>query len=470
LAVTILCLLSSVTAVRAATVTLSPGTNIQAAINSQPVGTTFVLMPGTYRGQSLVPKSSDKFNGQSGADLNGSQTLTLWSKVGNYWVAAAPVTLNHPFGPAASYCQSVSSGCAYPQDLYVNNEPLVHQLSLPISAGQWYFNYTARQVYLAQNPAGQIVELGVTPQAFSGNAANVTVQNLIVEKYATTLQTGTIGPTGPGWIIQNNEVRLNHGEGIKPRGANNTQILGNNVHNNGQVGIAAGAGSNLLVQSNTISGNNYSKILYSVEAGGLKIATTTNAQVINNTATNNDGNGLWVDSQGTGTVFNGNKVSGNSQNGIRNEYSDYSTIVKNTLINNGQNSANAPCNANIREIVATDSNHVSISGNTITSKCAGITLTQGTNRTTINYPTNLVVTDNTISYSGSTAIPRPMGGLDSETPPPLFQTQNDNYFDYNTYRFSSTGIANLTNWIWAGSSRNWAQWRAAGQDIHGTVQ
>src|SRR5208337_247458 len=59
----------------AATVTLSPGANIQSAVNANPNGTAFILQTGVYRMQSVVPKQGDSFTGQTGADLNGSQRL-----------------------------------------------------------------------------------------------------------------------------------------------------------------------------------------------------------------------------------------------------------------------------------------------------------------------------------------------------------------------------------------------------------
>jgi hypothetical protein len=58
-----------------------------------------------------------------------------------------------------------STGCVYPQDLYLNDTPLVHKLALPITSGPWYFDYTNDIVYIADNPTGQTLELGVARQA-----------------------------------------------------------------------------------------------------------------------------------------------------------------------------------------------------------------------------------------------------------------------------------------------------------------
>ena len=58
-------------------VTIAPGQSIQAAVNSQPSGTTFVLKAGTYRNQSVVPKSGDVFIGEKGAVLDGGNVVGM---------------------------------------------------------------------------------------------------------------------------------------------------------------------------------------------------------------------------------------------------------------------------------------------------------------------------------------------------------------------------------------------------------
>ena len=467
-------MLSSPSLAGAMTVSLSPGANIQAAINSNPSGTAFSLTSGVYRMQSLKPLAGDSFLGQAGADLNGSTVLTNWVQQGVYWVSAGNPALNQPYGNSSLYCQSPTSGCAYPQDLYLNNNPLVHELALPIVSGQWYFDYANDQIYMADNPTGQIVELSVTQQAFGGSANNVTAQNLIVEKYAVPLQSGAIEPYGSGWTVQSNEVRLNHGKGIKTKG-NNETILSNNVHNNGEAGIATGNSSGILYQYNMVSNNNYAKVAYDTEAGGSKFAGSSNLSILNNTFSGNDGCALWVGGESSVATISGNTVTGNTLDGIRYEHSHHGTISGNVLINNGQTASGTCSKRNAREIVVCDSDYTTVTGNTLTSNCSGITLTHSTDRINLVVPVDDIVTDNTITYSRSATIANRIGGIDGQTPPPLFNPANNNYFDYNTYHFASDGLLNMDNWVWGGTfgttaqTRDWPQWRSAGQDIHGTA-
>ena len=452
---------------QAATVTLSPGANIQAAVNANPGGTAFVLTQGVYRMQAVVPKGGDSFTGQAGADLNGSKVLTNWVKNGSYWTSAGAPALNNPYGSPSAYCNDPSTGCVYPQDLFLNSQPLVHELALPITSGQWFFDYASDIVYMADNPAGQTVELSVAQQAFSGYVNNVTVQNLLVEKYAAPLNAAAIGPYYSNWIIRSNEVRLNHGGGIKPQyGQDNyEQILSNNVHDNGQQGIASGGGTGTLIQYNTISNNGYLNVLDSTEEGGGKVAGTNNIRVLNNTYSNNNGVGLWGDCGATGTIFSGNTITGNRLDGIRYEISHNATISDNTLTNNAQYRGSGACDRNSREIVLSESDHTTVSGNTITSNCAGITMTQGT-RNQIVYSS---VVNNSITYPGSTILQNYIGGWDPPPATSLFDPSNHNYFDYNTYHFSSPTLLTLDNWRWSGLNLTWSEWRAAGEDPNGTA-
>ena len=57
-------------------VTLRPGDNIQSIVNANASNTTFMFLPGSYSGQSIVPKAGDVFDGQSVAILDGGNQTT----------------------------------------------------------------------------------------------------------------------------------------------------------------------------------------------------------------------------------------------------------------------------------------------------------------------------------------------------------------------------------------------------------
>ena len=217
----------------AAVVTLYPGDDIQAAVNANPEGTTFVLKAGLYRMQSVKPKNGSVFRGEHGAILCGARLLTSFTREGAYWVATGQTQ----HGQVNGMVQAGYEGARYPEDLFFDDQPLRHVLSLPkVGPGTWYFDYDADKVYFFDDPTGRKVEIGVSRCAFSGTATKVTIQGLTVEKYAIPAQMGAIGDQYPpaNWTVQDCETRLNHGTGI--RMADGWKVRWNLIHTNGQMG------------------------------------------------------------------------------------------------------------------------------------------------------------------------------------------------------------------------------------------
>src|SRR5580658_5299952 len=304
------------------TVTLSPGANVQSIVNANPENTTFLFQPGTYRLQSIQPKNGDSFVGQNSPILSGARVLTVFSRQGNYWVAGGQTQQ----GQLNGICLAQYPMCQYPEDLYFDNVPLLHVASLSaVGPGSWYFDYPHHNIYFLDNPSGHLVETSVTRSAFWGSAANVTISGLTVEKYAIPAQFGAIGDQYPGlnWTVTNNEVRSNHGGGIYLRSGSHATL--NYVHNNGQKGIG-GNGSNILVEGNQVSFNNWAGFDPGWEAGGMKFASTSNLTVSGNTVHDNVGPGIWADIGNTNTLIESNVVINNTAgSGIQDEIS-YSAI------------------------------------------------------------------------------------------------------------------------------------------------
>ena len=138
--------------------------------------------------------------------------------------------------PAA--CRVILPGCALPDGLFTDDRcSNVVTTVQGVSAGKWYFDYASDRVYLADDPTGKRVEISVLPWAIFSAAPNVTVEGLVVEKYASPAQRGAIGFSGPGsdWVVRGNEVRWNHGAGV--RLADRMQVLDNFIHHQGQIGM-----------------------------------------------------------------------------------------------------------------------------------------------------------------------------------------------------------------------------------------
>ena len=310
---------------------LHPGDNISALVSAAPTGTTFYFEPGVYRGVSLAPKNGQTFIGAEGAILNGSAVLTNWTQSGNLWVIGGQTQQGRVNSSAEFVPGTQRPG--NPETVFLDNTPLkpVDALS-KVVPGTFYFDYAADQIYIADNPAGHTVEAGKLTDAFHGSATNVTVQNLVIEKYDPMIQDGAIRGD-QNWTIRDNEVRLNYAVGITAH--DGSQIIGNYVHDNGQMGLG-GYGNNILVQGNEIATNGFwSGIDPFWESGGFKFADTDNLVVRGNYSHDNNGAGMWTDTNNIHTLYEDNVVVHNTTSGISHEISYDAIIRNNTLVGNG---------------------------------------------------------------------------------------------------------------------------------------
>src|SRR5580658_4301965 len=444
-------------AATAHTVELAPGDNVQARVNAEPAGTTFVLLAGVYRMQSVQPKNNDIFNGQGSAILNGSKLLKFEPGTAGSGLWAANATA---LAPGSGVCQSTHPLCNYDQDLFIDGvlqTPAAKSTGL--KAGQWYFDRVAGKVYIATDPAGQTVELGMTQFAFSGIASGVQIESLTVEEYANRAQTGAVGAykDGDGWIVSHVESRFNHGTGISlgPGG----QILDSYSHNNGQMGIAIVNGANSKVIGNELSWNNYAGYATNWEAGGSKFWNTTNLWVETNYVHDNKGPGLWTDYNNTGTVYQSNTVVNNFASGIVHEISYSATIASNTVENNGGDPDSTSWNA---QIVVANSSNVTVESNTVevpASSGDGIDLIneqRGSGSQGEWLAAHNSVHNNKVVYlggAGRTGIFDYLG----------HGTAVGNNFDHDQYILDEGGAS---HWMWF-TKMTWKQLQSAGQETHG---
>jgi hypothetical protein len=445
-------------------VTLSPGDNIQSAVNAAPPGTTFVLQSGVYRMQSVKPHNGDTFTGQGNVVLNGSQILSfqLDPAGSGLWIASATAsTVNH------GDCQKAYPLCGYTQDLFIDNvlqTPVSSRQAIPL--GSWYFDRAHNSVYLPSNPAGHLVELGMTQYAFYGGATGVTISNLTVEKFATMAQNGAIGGatilSADGWVVDNVESRWNHGRGIS-LGGSNSQILNSFIHHNGQLGIAL-YGTNCQATNNEISWNNYAGFSATWEAGGSKFWGTTNLVVRSNYVHDNKGPGLWTDTNNVGTLYDSNTVINNQNAGIAHEVSYNAIIRNNTVKGNGNTSTVWLWNA---QIDLQNSSNVEVYGNTVEVPTGGgngiaiINQNRGSGSHGQWVATGNYVHDNTVTYLGNSGL----SGLVDDTGG---NTAVGNRFDFDHYiiqNYSATRV----HWAWVPFiGYNWTGFQALGQERHGT--
>ena len=312
-----------------------PEDDINSIVDNNPEGTTFIIKAGIHRMQEIWPKNGNTFWGEAGAILNGGKVLTEFGQEGGLYYAPDQTQEGQTHGDPG-VCPEGWERCDRPEDLFFDDVPLRHVTSLDdVEQGKYFFDYDADRIYFADNPTGHTVETSVTTWAFISSGNNITIKNLIVEKYASQTDWGTLGVGGEAtnWIIEGCEIRLNHGAGIVVGGE--STVRGNYLHHNGHVGVNAGGGANILIESNEISYNNFTRVSMGWGGAATKFYVADNLQVIGNYVHHNIGHGLWTDIGNTNTLYEGNYVWWNLGDGIKHEISHNVIIRNNDVRYNG---------------------------------------------------------------------------------------------------------------------------------------
>jgi Right handed beta helix region len=462
--VTAFCTIIAIPAMGQTQIALSPVNNIQQAVDANPPNTTFILQAGIYRFQEIQPKTGDQFIGRPGAILSGAAVLTSFGRSGNLWLAGGQTQQ----GQLNGACDPAHPMCVHPEDLFFDNRPLLAVGSLDaVTSGTWFFDYAAHTIYFADDPTGHTVEISTTRSAFWGPANNVTIQGLVVEKYAVPAQFGAIGDQYPGqnWVISNNEVRWNHGTGIT--GSSGTQILQNFAHDNGQKGIGGG-GVNLVIEGNEISHNNYAGFDPNWESGGAKFAQSTGLIARGNNVHDNYGPGLWFDVDCMTTLIEANTVTSNySGPGIQYEISYNATIRYNTVRYNYVPGANWWMWGS--QILIQNSSGSQVYGNTVDvlqdrGNALGIIhQNRGSGPYGPRVATNNYIHNNVVITRQS---PQGATGMVADYDIANILANGNNVFDYNVYHV--TDISQI-QWAWGQQSANLYGFQQMGHDVHSTI-
>ncbi len=445
-------------------VMVSPGMDISELMEQYPPGTVFVFRSGEYRGVSIEPRDGDVFVAEPNTILNGSKVLesSAFRQEGNLWVIDGQTQEEWSQG----VCEDDVPRCNYAHVVYFNHQPLPQANSIAeVGPGKWFFDYARDRVYLGDNPNGHLVEISDTWPAFRSDASNVIIRNFIIEKYAAPAQSPAVGGSATrNWIVQNNIIRLNGGQGIAA--GTGMQVVGNQIVHNGQLGLL-GRGDDIRVEGNEIAYNNFKRYQPKWEAGGAKFVMTSRLVVRNNYVHDNGGPGLWTDIDNYGTLYEGNLVVSNETMGIFHEIS-YDAVIRNNIVK-----FNAP---NYREwlygaqILISNSSDVEVYNNEVVATLGGghgiVIIEQkriDSQRNIEYFSRGNHIHHNTIVHMDNDGVTG--AGTDLAERADVFYNQSANVFDNNTYY-----VANpvSTYWYWR-TVTDWEGFRANGLEPNGVL-
>ncbi|MBN8957748.1 MAG: right-handed parallel beta-helix repeat-containing protein [Rhizobiales bacterium] len=408
---------------------IAPEQSLQAAVDAASAGASFCLENGTHRMQAVRPKNGQRFYGDAHAVLNGSRLITRFIRDGAYWRADGQEARSRRQG----HCMKSFATCNFPETLFIDDQPLTRVLQKDeIAPGRFFFDQPAAKIYVADDPNGRRVELATAAFAFAGNASDVRISNVVIEKFASPAQRGAVdAQNGKRWIVEDCEVRWNSGAGISVGEGSVVQDC--DIHHNGQIGVT-GAGNRIRIERNRISANNTRGFSMGWEAGGAKISLADGVTFRGNHVRDNRGPGLWCDGDCRNVVYEDNAVERNDEAGIYHEISFNAVIRNNVLRHNGAGSDGWFWG---NDIIIAASEGVEVYDNSVTvsdGRCAIMLIDQARRDNGRLYQTrNNSVHDNDFLFEGA-----PCAGGVSDVKAgeenAAIITEGNNRFDRNTYR------------------------------------
>ena len=292
----------------------------------------------------------------------------------------------------------------------------------------------------------------------TGGTTGVTISGIVFTGFNPADNGGGgLFPGGTGLTLEGNTITNNQGTPVQINGRG-WNVVNNCIHSNGADGIQSYQSSSTMVSHNEIYGNVTSPTVQNLPPNiaymsGIKFFDTANATIRYNYVHDNQGVGIWFDTDNTGTVIDGNYVANNTQTAVMDEASYGATISNNTIIGNGPN---ALWIAGVGIYISTASN-VQAYGNVISGNIMGGILiyedpTRGSGPLGTYQATNENIHDNYITMSqGATVI---TGGAEKDS---------TNKFTANHYCLSGSA-----GFMIGGNNINRLGWQAAGYDTAGT--
>ena len=260
-------------------VAVFPGDSIQALVNANPAGTTFLIKAGVHRRQQVTPKNDNSFVGESGAVLTG-EDVTAYAFTG----PAVRVTIRNlivehydtPSSDAPIHCSSAGYWVVEDNEIRFNAH-------IGIGAGpRWVVrnNYIHHNGQLGMVGAGEDIAIEGNEIAFNNTGGHDPYWEAGGTKFVYTTNL----------VVRNNYVHDNAGPGLWTDINNiNTLYEGNRVIGNDGPGIFHEISYDAVIRNNTVEGNGFGFTAW-IDGAGILVSSSPNVEIYGNTVRyNNDG-------------------------------------------------------------------------------------------------------------------------------------------------------------------------------------
>jgi len=270
-------------------VDVSPGQSIQAVVDANPKGTTFYLLAGTHKAQSVKPRNGDKFVGESGTILDGQGKVEHAFKSPASDVLIQGLIIEGYSTPAQK--GAIAGGGTR---WTVRNNEIRYNWGAGIDFGSGYRVidnnvHHNRQIGIKGHGSGVLVD------------GNEIAYNNYRDDYPPGWEAGgTKFLQTTNLVVRNNYVHDNHGSGLWTDHNNvGTVYEGNTVINNYGPGIFHEISYDAVIRNNRVEGNGFKE-----SKSGIKISSSSNVEIYGNTLKNNNG-GIYVSQKNRGSGSKG---------------------------------------------------------------------------------------------------------------------------------------------------------------------
>lgn len=337
----------------------SPLQTIQAAVNQansnnrKGVGTKIIVNPGVYRETVNIDDQ-----GSTGATLtveaakpgtaiiSGSDVLTGWNADGNgiyshTWTAdlgTCPIPSAWPTGFADIARRT--------EMVYIDGTPLTQVMAWSdLKPGTFLVNESANMMYVYPAPWVNMytatVEAAVRPRTVNvSHRSDIVLRGLTFRHAASCLNTtGAVISSSNNVLVDSVQALWNNWGGIGIYSTNNLTVQNSIASHNGGVGISGYKDRYTLFSANESDYNNWrgaQAALFDWASGGTKLMLMRNTTVQNQFSYNNQGQGLWFDTDNKDITVQNATLSGNVMAGLQLEADEGPISLQNSnLCSNG---------------------------------------------------------------------------------------------------------------------------------------
>ena len=337
----------------------SPLQTIQAAVNQansknqQGVSTKIIVNPGVYRETVNIGN-----HGSTGATLtveaakpgtaiiSGSDVLSGWNAEGNgiyshTWtpnLGTCPVPAGWPSGFADIARRT--------EMIYIDGTPLTQVTAWSdLKPGTFLVNESANMIYAYPaswvNMSAATVEAAVRPQTLTvSRRSDIVLRGLTFRHAASCLNTaGATISSSNNVLVDSIQALWNNWAGIGIYSTDNLTVQNSVASHNGGVGIAGYKDRYALFSTNETDYNNWRGAqagLFDWASGGTKLMMMRNTTVQNQFSYNNQGQGLWFDTDNKDITIQNAALSGNAMAGLQLEADEGPISLQNSkLCSNG---------------------------------------------------------------------------------------------------------------------------------------